>query len=202
MSKSKLGAVFSGLLSLLGCSSKDANSPRTTEIVATDVETESQADILGDLIPENPDSPFHFAFQMMHQPNAVLNRRIASIEEVADYVKRIESTSKEYFESIPEGEGRTCSIVFAIKPKRRSRFWIEYYPSSLQQDMHDALIDKLLAIEAPEVREGPVSMVMFALLWGGIGRDKHQNFSMVPNEWLEVGGGTIPDEPLSKVWPD
>lgn len=201
MRRLKIGAVISGLLTFFGCS-PTVNSPATTstEDVGSALDSSLDGEI-AKLIPENPDRPFYFALSMMHQPDPILERRIVSIDEVGNYMKRIESTSKEFFESIPESAGRTCSIIFALKPNRRSRLWIEYHPTPLPHDDHHALLDRLSSIDAPEVREGPVSIAMFALLWGGIGRDARPNFSMVPKEWVEAGG-TIPDEPLSRVWPD
>lgn len=154
------------------------------------------------LIPASPDRPFHVAFLMLHQPDHVLQQRISSVDSVAAFQGRIEQAVKECLEPVPEDDGRTCSIICALKPNRKSRFWIEYHPQPLDATVHNSILNKLNSIEPPVVHNGPVSLGMFGLLWGGVGRDRHPNFSMVPREWQETGGGVIPDDPLSKLWPD
>ena len=175
------------------------NSPSNT--TNRDAESKPTDNEFADMIPENPERPFYFAFSMLHQPDPVLQQRVPSTKKFAQYGKKIDAACMTFFKSLPESEGRTCSIVFAVKPKRQSRIWIEYHPKPLSEEDHDALLGTLHAIEAPEVREGPVSMAMFCLLWGGVGRDNQQNFSSIPKEWKKVGG-LIPDEPLSEIWPD
>jgi len=200
MRKFSLGAIISALLSLVGCS--PSAGPEVESDITTEPKGSDADDALAQFIPETPERPFHFAFSMMHQPDPVLKRRIVSIESVGTYIKLIETTVKQCVETLPEGEGRTCSIIFALKPNRQSRFWIEYHPEPLLQPVHRELLQKLEALEAPVVQEGPVSIAMFGLLWGGIGRKNHPHFSMIPKEWQEAGGGLIPDEPLTSVWPD
>jgi hypothetical protein len=205
-------SLLSVLLGLVGCSKENAPDAPVTprdRLEAHDIDptTEPPTDgtddgELAQLLPASPDRPIHVAFLMLHQPDPVLKRRIPSIESVAHFQKQVEQAVKEYLEAIPEGEGRTCSIIWAIKPNRQARFWIEYHPRPLDPTIHDALLDKLNELKPPVVRDGPVSFAMFGILWGGIGRDKHPNFSMIPREWLEAGGGVIPDGLLSKSLPD
>ena len=200
MRKFSLRAIASGILSLVGCS--PSVEPEVPPDIPAKLNDADEYHEFAEFIPENPERPFYFAFSMLHQPDPVLRNRIASTDSIPTYMKEVERTVKEYLETIPEDSGRTCSIVFALKPGRQSRFWVEYHPEPLPGPIHDELVKRLEALEAPMVRDGPVSIAMFGLLWGGIGRENHPNFSMVPKEWQEAAGGIIPDGPLSKLWPD
>ena len=60
-----------------------------------------------------------------------------------------------------------------------------------RNNIHTALLNKLNALEAPEIRKGLVSFALFALISGGIGRNKSPNSSMVPKEWIEAGGDRL-----------
>ena len=161
-------------------------------------------DALGDVsqfIPPDPERPFYFAFSMLHQADAILQARGASSEALAAYIQLVEQSAKDYFAGLPVASGRTCSIVLALKPVRQSRVWIEYHPRALDQDLHQGLVRQLEAVPSPMVQAGPVSLVMFGLLWGGVG-DGELGFSLLPREWERVGDGEIPDKPLALLWPD
>ena len=139
---------------------------------------------------------------MLHQPDAVLRQRVMSPHLFGEFLPRIEQTVKEYLEALPESDGRTCSIVVALKPNHKSRFWIEYYPVPLPPEDHAALLEALGRLDVPDIQGGPVSFAMFGLMWGGIGREKDPHFRAIPQEWHTSDEGVIPDAPLAKVWSD
>ena len=94
------------------------------------------------------------------------------------------------------------SLVVAVKPQQRCRFWFEFDPGGLDKAIVDDLQERLRELPVPVVH-GPVAMAFHAVLWGGPSSGEPR-WPFVPKEWLEVArpGLLVPDGILDIIWRD
>jgi hypothetical protein len=140
---------------------------------------------------------------VLYQPDPVLRQRVASIEVFAKYLKQIMDTAAEYWAGVPAGESRAVTLVVAVKPGGRSRFWLDANPPGLEAELVRGLYERLQGLPVPLVRQGPVAVAIQATLWGCGGRPG--GWAFIPREWQDACGGQellVPDGILEIVWPD
>jgi hypothetical protein len=157
---------------------------------------------LKDLIPDVPNQPLHHCFDYWYQPGEVLAQRLVSPADFRAFQEKVRRTVAEFAAKQTLG-GQAVSLFVAVRPGNQNRFWLQFTPGGVADYLKQDLLRSLQEIPPPAVKDGPVAYASNLLLWGGPGR-KDNLFSFMPVEWqhvLEPEGGTIPDDPLSKVWP-
>jgi hypothetical protein len=140
---------------------------------------------------------------LLYQPEEVLQRRVASVEALGDYLNQVMAVASAYWSEVPPGAPRSVALVVAIKPGGKARFWLEAEQGGLGPELVAGLFERLRAVPPPVVREGPVAVSLQATLWGG--GKAAGGWPFLPKEWVEAAGGKellIPDGPLALVWPD
>jgi hypothetical protein len=140
---------------------------------------------------------------VLYQPDAVLRERVASVEVFAKYLKQVMDTASAFWSAVPAGECRAVTLVVAVKPGGRSRFWLDANPPGLDAGLVRSLCERLQGLPVPLVRHGPVALAIHATLWGSGGRPG--GWAFIPKEWQDACGQQqllVPDGFLEIVWPD
>lgn len=143
---------------------------------------------------------------VLYQPDEVLRNRVPSIEMLADFLKRLERVCSEFFDRAKTPE--ILDVVVAIKPGRRLRIWF-VSPSRRQRDEQLNLLRQALeAVEAPDIRNGPVAVAILGAIAGAQRKvpDPKAFAAPIPKEWKQAmkmaGRGIVPDDVLRVVWPE
>jgi hypothetical protein len=146
---------------------------------------------------------FVVAQNLLYQPDEVLRERVTDIEAFGGYLKEIYAVAEEYWAGKPEGPGQALTIVAAVKPGGRTRFWLDSSLGKLNPAVAQPLIHRLQELPVPAVRQGPVAFAIQGVLWGGA--PGGGGWAFVPTEWQERCHGrnlVVPDGFLELVWPD
>ncbi len=140
---------------------------------------------------------------VLYQPDPMLQRRVVDRQEFTSFVGEMGAAVTRHVEGVPEGPGQALTLVVAIRPGRRARFWLEFAPGGEVAELEAGLQRALGELRAPAVREGPVAYAWHVLLWGGPGASG-PSFAFLPRAWAEACAGEegiVPDAPLDRLWP-
>jgi hypothetical protein len=148
---------------------------------------------------------FNVAHNLLYQPDAVFRERIVDIDALGDYLNQIYEVAEDYWVGKPAEPGQALTIVIAIKPGGRVRFWLDSSLGKLDSGVAEPLIDRLQELPVPVVREGPIAFAIHASLWGG--SPGGGGWTFLPAEWkdrcrLQGQKLVFPDGVLELVWPD
>jgi hypothetical protein len=146
---------------------------------------------------------FDLRQSILYQPDDVLRQRVASQDVFINYLKQVIEASTAFWAGEPAAAPRAVTLVVAIKPGGRSRFWLDVTPEALPAEQQARLTARLAAIAVPLVRGGPVAVALHASLWGGSPAEGGWHF--IPDEWQRACAGDqliVPDGILERVWPD
>jgi hypothetical protein len=152
---------------------------------------------------EQGSSPFQLVESLLYQPDEVLRQRMPNSDAFLAYVKRVLETAAAYWTAQPVQSGQTATLVLAVKPGGRSRFWLDLDPGGLAPEAERNFLARLEELTPPVVQHGPVAMAFHATLWGG----RASGWEFLPREWQQAcqqGGQQllVPDGILPLVWPD
>jgi hypothetical protein len=146
---------------------------------------------------------FDVAQNFLYQPDEVLRERVMDINAFGDYLKQIYAVAEDYWAGQPAGSGQALTIVAAVKPGKRVRFWLDSSLGKLDPAVAQPLIHRLQGLPVPAVRQGPVAFAIQGMLWGGA--PGGGGWALIPTEWQERCLGqelVVPDGILELVWPD
>src|SRR5262245_12116100 len=59
---------------------------------------------------------------VLYQPNEVLEARLAAVDDLAGYIKKLQAVCTEFFATAATPE--TLNVVVAVRPGKRSRVWL------------------------------------------------------------------------------
>jgi hypothetical protein len=152
---------------------------------------------------EQGSSPFQLVESLLYQPDEVLRQRLPNSDAFLDYVKRVLETAAAYWIGQPVQAGQTVTLVMAIKPGGRSRFWLDLAPGGLPPEVERHFLSRLEELTPPVVQHGPVAMALHATLWGG----RAAGWEFLPRQWQQAcqhGNQEllVPDGILPLVWPE
>ena len=162
----------------------------------------------GALCQELTTPTFQSGSVVLLQPESEFNERLASdVEGLAAYIKALSSTFEEEVGCHSHGEPTSGVLVVAVRPKGRSRVWLEFGNNPKPEQLLGVLHDKLLAVEPPLVWNGPISFLVEFELWGGGSPlTSHEGPVFLPIEWREViarlDRPTDTETILDAIWPD
>jgi TonB family protein len=146
---------------------------------------------------------------ILYQKNDVLAQRMPSAEQLAVYIKELQSILGVYFAD--STTPATFQTVVAVRPGRRVRVWFISSKPSKKPDQFAALRMKLESIVPIDVQGGPVAFAISGKLAGGdsaSSQDDADSQPPIPQEWLDATKDLNPLDPLqvddylNAVWPD
>jgi hypothetical protein len=138
---------------------------------------------------------------MLYQPNEVLQQRIADSQSLTDYISQIISRSVAFWADRPTGTAQLRTLVTAIKPGCKVRFWMECTKESIPEGCLAAWMEQLHAVAVPIVTQGPVAVAIHVKMFG----EPAGQWPPIPKSWQVATvekNLLVPDEVLQVVWPD
>jgi hypothetical protein len=131
-------------------------------------------------------------FVQLFMPSEEMQARVQDINQLAGFIDKIQAISQQYF----AGQDSNASIVIALRPANKARYWIVTKPSS----DHRELTNSLNKLKVPEVSD----TVLFSVLSVATGSDFDPSRPILPDEWEEAAaqaGRPMPlDEVVDLVW--
>jgi TonB family protein len=143
----------------------------------------------------------------LYQKSTTVAQRVPSAEELAAYIKKLQSALGDYFAD--STTPATFQAVVAVRPGKRVRVWLISSLPSKKADPFDALRAKLEAIVPMDVQGGPIAFAICGKLAGDHSRSSHNDADAqppIPQEWQDAAKN-LPDklrvdDYLDAVWPD
>jgi hypothetical protein len=128
-----------------------------------------------------------------------LTKRISS-DDLAQYIHQIDPICATHFSQTPDPGG----VVFAIRPRGKSRFWIDHGSHSQVSTADRALLKRLEAISVPTVSENVVIVgIRYNVHHKESTRDKE--WWPTPPEWLALEkrnkGPMTTEQIVDQLWP-
>jgi hypothetical protein len=131
-------------------------------------------------------------FVQLFMPSEEMQARVQDTNQLAGYIDKIQAISQQYF----AGQDFNASIVIALRPDNKARYWIVGTPSS----DHSELTNALNKLEVPEVSD----TVLFSVLSVATGSGFDPSRPILPDEWEDAAaraGRPMPlDEVVDLVW--
>jgi hypothetical protein len=144
-------------------------------------------------------SHYHTENIMLLQPESVLQERVPSVQEFAQYTKAVQSAAESAL-ATEQPHPASGYIVLAVRPGGHSMAWLDFKPG-LPEKTAAKLRAAILAVPTFEVRGGVVVFALNASLWGSPASQGVPN----PKEWSKaMEGSSAPMEIgdlVDKVWP-
>ena len=142
----------------------------------------------------------HFNVVLL-QPSAVMERRVANIDAMADYIKAVQAAAREAVVASGATQAVGGFVVLAVKPGRKARVWLDF-DALLDLEMRKHITNNVQAVPAFEVTEGPVVFALKVATWDA---KESKRVAPSPIEWKKA---TPKGKPLEigklveKVWND
>ncbi len=134
------------------------------------------------------------------QPGAVMEKRVANIDAMADYIKAVQAASREAVVASGATQAVGGFIVLAVKPGQKSRVWLDF-DTLLDLEMRKQITNSVKAIQPFDVTEGPVVFALKVATWDA---KESKRVAPSPAEWKQKA--TRNGKPLEigklveKVW--
>ena len=123
----------------------------------------------------------HFNVVLM-QPGTVMEKRVTSLDAMAEYIKAVEAASREAVIASGATQAVGGFIVLAVKPGQKSKVWLDF-DAMLDLEMRKHITERVKAIQPFEVTEGPVVFALKVATWGG---KEPQRLLPSPIEWKQA----------------
>jgi hypothetical protein len=142
---------------------------------------------------------------VLYQKDQVLKQRLPSMNDLVDYVKKIEAECQSFFAK--ETQPSNLVVVLAVKPGKQSKIW--FIPSTAKAPNLVDLQKKLAAIPTIDVYGGTFAFAICGTISGGdpTAKEEKDKGPPIPQEWQDAVKDTqeritVPDGFLAKLWPD
>jgi hypothetical protein len=145
---------------------------------------------------------------VLYQVNDILEKRVPSAQQLADYIKKLQGILSDYFAEDTSPEA--FDTVVALRPGKIVGVWFVSSKRSGRAKEFDALRRKLEAVEPIDVQGGPVAFAISGKLAGGDSTNTQGKKDFVPplpKEWQDAAALLKPSSPiqfddyLNVVWP-
>lgn len=133
-----------------------------------------------------------------------LGRRV-EVNELADYIKRLEAAYTEFFASATAPD--SLEIVVAVKPDQKSRVWISSSAATIPSEQRDKLRAKLESVPTAKVSQHAIAFAVLGQVAGGDPKaPKESQQPPIPMDWkLALSNSKEQpkgfDDMLAQVWP-
>ncbi len=145
--------------------------------------------------------PFTHFNVVLLQPGAVMEKRVANIDAMADYIKAVQAASREAVVASGATQAVGGFIVLAIKPGQKSKVWLDF-DTLLDLEMRKRITNSVKAIPPFDVTEGPVVFALKVATWDA---KESKRVAPSPVEWNKATRSGKPVEIgklVEKVWND
>lgn len=145
--------------------------------------------------------PFTHFNVVLLQPSAVMEKRVANIDAMADYIKAVQAASREAVVASGATQAVGGFIVLAVKPGHKSRVWLDF-DTMLDLEMRKQITNSVKAIPPFDVTEGPVVFALKVATWDA---KESRRVAPSPVEWNKATRKGKPIEVgqlVEKVWSD
>jgi hypothetical protein len=135
------------------------------------------------------------------QPSPVMEKRVANIDAMADYIKAVQAASREAVVTSGATQAVGGFIVLAVKPGQKSKVWLDF-DTLLDLEMRKQITNSVKAIKPFDVTEGPVVFALKVATWEG---KESKRVAPSPIEWKKATPNGKPLEIgklVEKVWND
>ena len=135
------------------------------------------------------------------QPSSVMERRVASVDAMADYIRAVEAAIREAVAASPARQSTGGFIVIAVRPGPASNVWLDF-DTLLDLDIRRQIVARIKALPPFEVAQGPVVFGLKVALWNG---RPPRRAMPVPQEWKGVSPDGAPlevGELVERIWND
>lgn len=135
------------------------------------------------------------------QPSAVMEKRVANIDAMADYIKAVQAASREAVVASGATQAVGGFIVLAVKPGHKSRVWLDF-DTLLDLEMRKQITNSVKTIPPFDVTEGPVVFALKVSTWDA---KESKRVAPSPVEWKKATRNGKPIEVgqlVEKVWSD
>lgn len=139
------------------------------------------------------------------QPGDVLSRRIGQ-DAMAAWTTALQAAAGEVVAAHPSQLPTAGFVVVVTRPAPAGgpvavHTWLDFEPA-LASPTATALTDRLAAVPAPTVAEGPVVVTLRVSLWGARAPARHAPAPAAWREAAHAAGHTLPlDELIAATWP-
>ncbi len=133
------------------------------------------------------------------QPSAIMEKRVANVDAMADYIKAVEAASREAVVTSGATQAVGGFIVLAVKPGLKSNVWLDF-DALLDLELRKHITQSVKAIKPFEVTEGPVVFALKVATWDG---KESKRVAPSPPEWRKPTQNGKPLEIgrlVEKVW--
>ena len=135
------------------------------------------------------------------QPSPVMEKRVANIDAMADYIKAVQSAAREAVVASGATQAVGGFIVLAVKPGNKARVWLDF-DTLLDLEMRKQITNRVKAIPPFDVAEGAVVFALKVATWDA---KESKRVAPSPIEWKKATRGRKPVEIgklVEKVWND
>lgn len=135
------------------------------------------------------------------QPSAVLEERVASVDDMSTYIKAVEAAAADAVIESGSKQAVGGYIVVAVRPGPESKLWLDF-DALLDLEVRRLLTEKIGAVTPFAVNKGPVVFALKVVLWDG---KQPKRGAPSPIEWRKATRDTGPlevGELVEKVWRD
>nr|WP_315490702.1 hypothetical protein [uncultured Rhodoferax sp.] len=142
----------------------------------------------------------HFNVVLL-QPSAVMEKRVANIDAMADYIKAVQAASREAVIASGATQAVGGFIVLAVKPGQKSKVWLDF-DTLIDLEMRKQITNSVKTIPPFDVTEGPVVFALKVATWDA---KESKRVAPSPVEWKKASGKGKPVEVgqlVEKVWND
>jgi hypothetical protein len=147
--------------------------------------------------------PFTKHNVVLLQSSAVLESRVASIDEMAEYIRAVEAAAKDAVLASASQRPAAGFIVLALRPGPRAKVWLDFDAPAPSFETSRALLAKIGAVKPFEVRNGPVVFALKVGLWDAF---ESKRLAPAPAEWKAAtsksGQQLEIDALIEQVWRD
>ncbi len=142
----------------------------------------------------------HFNVVLL-QPSPVMEKRVANIDAMADYIKAVQTAAREAVVASGATQAVGGFIVLAVKPGQKSKVWLDF-DTLLDLEMRKQITNSIKAIPPFGVTEGPVVFALKVSTWDA---KESKRVAPSPVEWKKATRNGKPIEVgqlVEKVWSD
>jgi len=143
--------------------------------------------------------PFTNFNVVLLQPSDVLEKRVASVDAMAEYIKAVQAAVRDAVLASGAKQSVGGFIVVAVRPGLQSKVWLDF-DTLVDMGLQRQITGKVQELQPFEARQGPVVFALKIALWGG---KESKRVAPSPREWKDAarGGQRLEvGELVEKVW--
>jgi hypothetical protein len=140
----------------------------------------------------------------LYLPDNLLRQRLGDdASPLTGYIKAMQKEMAAFWDKAEKPKAKGLFVAVGVKPGKKPRVWCEAVDGEIPTATLAKLEEKLRAVPAVAVKQGPIAFAVEINLRG----QKPEKFPELPNAWREAGKKSkeplmVPDGLFKVVWPD